>query len=243
MRRVKEGLEPEIRLVKARLATFAAGWRWALVLEKEQLMFRRLTKTIAVITLLILALAVSGAMADRPPTEVAKEVIEKALDILNNPAYAGPAQKERRRQLVKQIVDRHFDYREMAKRSLGSAWNKLNNSQRDEFVRLFAELLEASYSDKIDRYAKRVKVDYTGETLDDGYAEVRTIVVRPNDRIPLTYRLYNASGNWMVYDVVIEGVSLVSNYRSQFNRVIHESSYAELVRRLRSKVNEQKGGA
>jgi len=203
---------------------------------------RSLTKSIVLGVTFILALMVSGALAG-PPTEVVKEVIEKALDILNNPSYQGPAQKETRRRLVKQLVDRHFDYREMAKRSLGAPWHRLNNAQREEFVRLFAELLEASYSDKIDRYARHVKVDYTGESLDDGYAEVRTVVVRPNDRIPLTYRLYNASGNWMVYDVVIEGVSLVSNYRSQFTRVIHESSYAELVRRLRTKVNEQKGGA
>ena len=88
-----------------------------------------------------------------------------------------------------------------------------------------------------------MKIDYTGESLEEDYAEVRTVVVRPNDRIPLTYRLHNESGDWMVYDVVIEGVSLVNNYRSQFSRVISESSYAELLQRLRSKVNEQRGGA
>ena len=201
-----------------------------------------MSKTFTLLTILILALAVPGAMA-ATPTEVAKQVIDKALDILNDPANAGPAKKNYRHQMVKQIVDRHFDYREMAKRSLGAAWNKLNNAQRDEFVRLFAELLEASYADKIDHYAKHVRIDYTGESLDGEYAEVRTVVVRPNDRIPLNYRLLNESGNWMVYDVTIEGVSLVSNYRSQFSRIISESSYAELVKRLRNKVNEQRGGA
>ena len=199
-------------------------------------MFRRWTKSLTLISL-ILALAAPRAMAAEPMA-VAKDVIETALEILNNPAYAGPAQKEQRRRLVKQIVDRHFDYQEMAKRSLGAAWNRLNSAQRDEFVRLFAELLEASYSDKIDRYAKHVKVDYTGQSLDDGYAEVRTVVVRPNDRIPLNYRLYNDSGTWRVYDVVIEGVSLVSNYRSQFSQVIRESSYSALVQRLRNKIHE-----
>jgi phospholipid transport system substrate-binding protein len=201
-----------------------------------------LNKNLALIAIFIMSLTVTGAMAAEP-LQVAQEVIEQALGILNNPAYAGPAHKEQRHQLVKEIVDRRFDYREMAKRSLGPTWHKLNNSQRDEFVRLFANLLEASYSDKIDRYAKHVKIDYTGQSVDDGYAEVRTVVVRPNDRIPLTYRLFNAPGSWMVYDVIIEGVSLVNNYRSQFARVIHESSYAELVRRLRTKVNEQKSGA
>ncbi len=205
-------------------------------------MFKLLNKTFTLLTIIMLALAVPGAMA-AAPTEVARQVIDKALDILNDPANAGPAKKNYRLQMVKQIVDRHFDYGEMAKRSLGPAWNKLNNAQRDEFVRLFAELLEASYADKIDRYAKRVRVDYAGESLDGEYAEVRTVVVRPNDRIPLNYRLRNESGNWMVYDVVIEGVSLVSNYRSQFSRIINESSYAELLNRLRNRVHEQRGGA
>ena len=205
-------------------------------------MIRSLTRTIALSAILILVLMVSAAMA-ADPKEVAKQVIDKALSILNDPAYAGPAKKQQRHDLVKQIVDRHFDYREMAKRSLGATWNSLSNPQREEFVRLFAELLEASYADKIDRYVKNVRIDYPGERLDGEYAEVPTVVVRPNDRIPLTYRLHNESGTWMVYDVVIEGVSLVSNYRSQFSRIISESSYAELVKRLRTKVNEQRGGA
>jgi phospholipid transport system substrate-binding protein len=192
------------------------------------------------LALFTLALAVSGATA-AGPTEVAKEVIDNVLEILNNPANAGEAKKDYRQQQVKQLVDRHFDYREMAKRSLGQTWTKLNPGQRDEFVRLFAELLEASYADKIDKYARHIRIDYTGENLDGEYAEVRTVVVRPNDRIPLSYRLLNESGDWMVYDVVIEGVSLVSNYRSQFGRIISESSYADLVRRLRTRVNEQRG--
>jgi len=194
------------------------------------------------LALFTLALAVSGATA-AGPTEVAKEVIDKVLETLNNPVNAGEAKKDYRQRLVKQLVDRNFDYREMAKRSLGPTWTKLNPGQRDEFVRLFAELLEASYADKIDKYAKHIRVDYAGESLDGEYAEVRTVVVRPNDRIPLNYRMLNESGVWMVYDVVIEGVSLVSNYRSQFSRIISESSYPELVRRMRTRVNVQRGGA
>ena len=205
-------------------------------------MLRLLNKTMVHLALFTLALAVSGATA-AGPTEVAREVIDKVLEILNNPADAGEAKKDYRQQLVKQLVDRHFDYQEMAKRSLGPTWTQLNPGQRDEFVRLFAELLEASYADKIDKYAKHIRIDYTGESLDGEYAEVRTVVVRPNDRIPLSYRMLSGSGGWMVYDVVIEGVSLVSNYRSQFSRIITESSYPELVRRLRARVNEQRRGA
>lgn len=180
-----------------------------------------------------LVVGVGGAWAG-PPTENVKKFIERALDVLQNPAYQG----EERRQMVKRIVDPYFDYREMAKRSLGATWGKISAGQRDDFVHLFAELLEASYSDKIEKYAQRVKIDYTGEILDGEYAEVRTVVVKANDRIPLNYRLLNEAGGWKVYDVVIEGVSLVSNYQSQFHRIIHESSYIDLVQRLKSKVSE-----
>jgi phospholipid transport system substrate-binding protein len=180
-----------------------------------------------------LLVGVAGAWAG-PPTDIAKQVIEKALDALKDPSSQGEA----RRQKVKRIVDPHFDYQEMAKRSLGPAWGKLNPGQRQEFVALFSQLLEASYSDKIEKYAQRVKINYTGEILEGDYAEVRTVVVKANDRIPLNYRLINEGGTWKVYDVVIEGVSLVSNYRSQFSRIIHESGYAELVKRLKTKVSE-----
>ncbi|MGB8992769.1 MAG: ABC transporter substrate-binding protein [Desulfobaccales bacterium] len=199
-------------------------------------MSRWLIRIILLVLALQLLAGTTGAWAGQP-TAITKQVIENALDILQNPSYSR-AEKHR---MVKGIVDPHFDYREMAKRSLGATWDTLSAGQRDEFVRLFAELLEVSYSDKIEKYAQRVKIDYTGEILQgDDYAEVRTVVVRPNDRIPLNYRLLQEDGTWKVYDVVIEGVSLVSNYRSQFRRIIHESSYAELVRRLRTKVNELK---
>ncbi len=189
----------------------------------------------AVIFGLTLNLLLGAAVAwAGPPTEIAKQVIEKALDALKDPSSKG----EERRQKVKRIVDPYFDYQEMAKRSLGPAWGKLSAGQRQEFVQLFAQLLEASYSDKIEKYAQRVKIDYTGEILEGEYAEVRTVVVRTNDRIPMNYRLLQEGGTWKVYDVVIEGVSLVSNYRSQFSRIIHESGYAELVKRLKTKVSE-----
>jgi phospholipid transport system substrate-binding protein len=195
-----------------------------------------LMKTVIFGVALLLIMGASGAWAQNSPMQVVKHVIEKALDILSNPAYA----KQQRRQMVKGIVDPHFDYREMAKLSLGQTWHSISAGQRDEFVRLFADLLEASYSDKIEKYAQRVKIDYIGEIPMGNRAEVRTVVVKPNDRIPLNYRLINEDGTWKVYDVMIEGVSLVSNYRSQFRRIIHQSSYADLVRRLQTKVSELK---
>jgi phospholipid transport system substrate-binding protein len=198
-------------------------------------MRRLLIKSAILALILQLVLGVPGVWAGTP-TDVVRNVIERALDILKNPGYS----KSEKHRMVKSIVDPHFDYREMAKLSLGATWRGLSGGQQDEFVRLFSELLEASYADKIDKYAQRVRIDYTGDILDGNRAEVRTVVVRPNDRIPLNYRLLQEGGIWKVYDVVIEGVSLVSNYRSQFRRIIHQSSYADLVRRLRTKVSEMR---
>jgi phospholipid transport system substrate-binding protein len=201
--------------------------------DKEHIMSSVLIRSVILGLTLHLVVGVSGSWAG-PPTEIVRQVIERSLDVLQNQSYG----KSTKRQMVKGIVDPHFDYREMAKRSLGTAWGGLSSGQQAEFVRLFSELLEASYSDKIEKYAQRVKIDYTGEIPDGDQVEVRTVVVRPNDRFPLNYRLLREGGTWKVYDVVIEGVSLVSNYRSQFSRIIHESSYAELVRRLKTKVSE-----
>ncbi len=200
-----------------------------------------LKQTFALLALIsLLTLAAPAAAAQ--PGQVVKAVINQVIDILNNPAYAGPAQEKRRLQLAKELVDQHFDYRELAKRSLGAAWNSLSNGQRDEFVSLFSELLEADYAGKIERYVKQVRIDYTGQSVDADYAEVRTVVVLPNDRIPIIYHLLTVSGNWMVYDVVIDGVGLVSNYRFQFAQVIQRSSYNALLERLRNRVKEVRAG-
>jgi phospholipid transport system substrate-binding protein len=195
-------------------------------------------RTLALILTLNLTLAVAPALAGRP-TDVVKGTIDEVTSLLTDPALKSPAKRNQRRHMVKSVIDRHFDYEEMAKRCLGASWRSLNAGQRAEFVRLFGELLEASYYDKIERYTDE-KISYTAEDLDEDFAEVRTVILRKNDRIPMDYRLLNKSSDWMVYDVVIEGVSLVSNYRSQFGRVVSESGYGELVRRLRAKVDELK---
>ncbi len=189
---------------------------------------------------LALTLVLAG-MADKgwaaSPTEAVKGTVDEVIRLLTDPALKTPAQKQQRRRQIKQAVDRRFDYEEMAKRTLPN-WNQLSPAQRREFVTLFAELLEASYADKIERYSGE-KVTYAGESVEGDRADVRTLLVRPNDRIPINYRLLKKN-QWLVYDVIIEGVSLVNNYRSQFTRVISESSFQELMRRLRARVDERR---
>jgi phospholipid transport system substrate-binding protein len=189
-------------------------------------------------SILILTLAgMAGLAWAAAPGDVVKGTVDEVIRILNTPALKDPGQKQRILQQVKQVVDRRFDYEEMAKRSLPN-WNQLNPTQRREFVALFSELLATSYAEKLAKYSGE-KVTYQGDRVDGDLAEVNTVLIRTNDRFPVNYRLINKA-NWVVYDVIIEGVSLVNNYRSQFTRVIGESSYPELVRRLQTKVDEQR---
>ena len=198
-------------------------------------MRKRIMGTLVLALCLALLLPASEAKAEAP-TEVIRSMVDEVIRILKGANLQNPSQRRVVRGQIKQQVDRRFNYEEMAKRSLGPTWNKLSSSQRSEFTRLFSELLEASYSDKLEHYSGET-VAYLSETRDGQYAEVRTMLVRHNDRIPMNYRLINESG-WMIYDVVIEGVSLVSNYRSQFRTILSQESYSGLVQRLRAKVRE-----
>lgn len=182
---------------------------------------------------------VSAPAGASPAMDQLRSTVDQVISVLSNPSLKQPGQKQRRRQMLEQIINQRFDYQEMAKRSLSRHWLSLTAKQQAEFVRLFSELLERSYAGKIEAYSDE-KVIYKSERCDGDYAEIKTMVVRPNDQIPINYRMIDKGGKWWVYDVVIEGVSLVSNYRSQFRRIIRQSSYQELVRRMQAKVKEQR---
>ena len=200
---------------------------------------RGMTLKVLTLTIILSLAGTTGLAWAASPGDVVKGTVDEVIRILSTPALKDSSQRHRILQQVKQVVDRRFDYEEMAKRTLPN-WNQLNATQRREFVSLFAELLATSYAEKLAKYSGE-KVTYQGDRVDGDLAEVNTVLLRTNDRIPINYRLIN-KGNWVVYDVVIEGVSLVNNYRSQFTRVISESSYPELVRRLQTKVDEQRRG-
>jgi phospholipid transport system substrate-binding protein len=147
---------------------------------------------------------------------------------------------EQRRQALKKTVSDIFNYSEMAKLTLGKHWNQRTQAERNQFIDLFATLLDNSYLSKIESYNNE-KIVYVKETHDGNHAEVKSKVITENrDEFTLDYRLLNENGKWMVYDVVIEGVSLVSNYRTQFNRIINTNGYDELVKKLQKKISDLK---
>jgi phospholipid transport system substrate-binding protein len=173
------------------------------------------------------------------PTDQIKQTTDKILSIITNPALKPPSKTAEREKLIRQAVDERFDWEEMARRALATHWAKRTLEERKEFVRLFADLLERTYKKKVEDYSGE-KVLYEGETKDGDYATVKVkIVSKKNKDIPVEYRLKKEGNDWFVYDVSIEGVSLVNNYRTQFNSIIVQSSYENLVKRLRDKAEER----
>lgn len=179
------------------------------------------------------SLAIESALAVTA-TESVKGTIDEVLRILKDKDLKQPARADERRQLLEKAVGDRFDYEEMSKRALSAPWTQLNDSERQEFVRLFRTLLTSSYADKVESYSGD-GVQYLNERIEKDFAEVRTKVASGKTAIPLDYRLLNKAGDWRVYDVVVDGVSLVNNYRGQFAKIIRSSSYADLVEQLRQK--------
>lgn len=167
-------------------------------------------------------------------TEAMKGTIEEVLRILADKDLKQPAKANERRQLLEKVVGERFDYQEMSRRSLGASWNNLSEKERQEFVSLFQTLLVNTYADKIESYTGD-GVQYINERTEKEYAEVRTKVLTGKTEIPLDYRLLNKGSAWRVYDVVVDGVSLVNNYRGQFSKILRNGSYPDLVDQLRKK--------
>jgi phospholipid transport system substrate-binding protein len=188
---------------------------------------------------LSLALGVSGVRAGQP-TEDIKNLMHEVLTILQNPALKTPSQKQHRLQLLESLASSRFDYREMARISLEPTWSTLTKTQQDDFVHLFTDLLKVSYANRFDEIAN-AKVEYQPETLNGDQAEVHTVILRPNDKIPVDFLMHRTPDGWMIYDLVIEKVSLAKNFQHQFGCAIQGASYDFLVRCLRGKLKEEKG--
>lgn len=195
--------------------------------------------SVAVVTVLLAAgcWLLSPAYAGEPTRHV-KEGVDKIIEILRDERLKKPEFRAERRTAIRRVVNEKFDFEEMARRALGIHWRARTPEERKEFVALFSNLLERSYIDRIEGYADE-EIVYTGERIDGEYADVDTkIITKRAVEIPIRYRLLKENNRWYVYDVVIEGVSLISHYRSQFSRIIRAQSYEELVRIMKDRREE-----
>lgn len=193
--------------------------------------------------LMLAALGLAGVIPDTAragaATEAMKGTIEEVLRILADKDLKQPAKANERRQLLEKVVGERFDYQEMSRRSLGAPWGNMSDKEKQEFVSLFQTLLVNTYADKVEAYSGE-GVQYVNERTEKEYAEVRTKVLTGKTEIPLDYRLLNKGSAWRVYDVVVDGVSLVNNYRGQFSKILRNGSYAELIEQLRKKSDKIK---
>jgi phospholipid transport system substrate-binding protein len=168
------------------------------------------------------------------PTEQLKASVDQIIKVLEDPALKPESRVRDRRAAIRKEAEGVFDFTETAKRALGRHWQALAEADRHEFTSLFTDLIERAYISKIERYSGE-RIAYTGEVVDGGFATVRTrFVTKQGTEIPVDYRMQQRGDRWLVYDVSVEGVSLVNNYRTQFDKVIQTSSYAELVRKMKS---------
>jgi phospholipid transport system substrate-binding protein len=192
--------------------------------------------TLSMVAVLILVYSGKSANAGEP-TEAIRGAVNQGVEILKNAKLDN--QKERAQVIdrLRQIVYPLFDFNEMTMRSLGGNWRRLNPQQRKEFVSSFTALLEKTYADQIDLYDGQ-QVVYAGESIDSDYAQVDSrIIDKKGQTYSVVYKLHRVDGKWRIYDVVAENISLVNNYRAQFNRVIARSSFEELLKIIKQQAS------
>jgi phospholipid transport system substrate-binding protein len=169
------------------------------------------------------------------PLDLGKSSADRATAILKDPKLKSPDKKQERIERLKEAVNPIFDYEEMARRSLGAHWRRRTPAEQEEFAKLFRAFLEKVYSEKIGLYDGE-RVVFGRETFDQDYAQVESTVINAkSEQISVVYRVKRTDGKWKVYDAVVENISTVNNYRSQFERVISKSSYEELKKMLKEK--------
>jgi phospholipid transport system substrate-binding protein len=194
-----------------------------------------MTRLVGVVAIMALALGLAQPAVAATPTETLKAYSDVVLKILEDPSLRSPDRKSERRAAVRKVAEEIFDLSETAKRALGPHWNQRTPAEREEFTQLFAELLEGTYISRIDEYGGE-RIRYTGEKIDGDLATVQSrVLTKKGSEAPVEARLLRRGDKWLVYDVIIEGVSLINNYRTQFDHIIRRSSYAELVKRLKER--------
>jgi len=198
-------------------------------------------RTLAFCVALALLLAPAGRATAGVPTDQLRHSVDEVLRILTDPDLKKAARTAERRRALRAVANEIFDFAEISRRSLGIHWQARTPAERQEFIGLFGDLLEYAYVSKIETYSGE-KIAYLGEAVDGDRAIVRTrIVSHTGIETPVDYHLFLRGDRWRAYDVTIEGISLVGNYRAQFNSIIQRSGYPDLVAKLKAKAAERPG--
>jgi len=184
----------------------------------------------------LMTLFIAGSSIAGGPTDDVRKTTDKLIAIVSDPALKESDKARERATRIRKAVDERFDWKEMSKRTLARHWKKRTQQEKEEFIDLFGRLLERTYLDKVEGYSGE-KVLYVGERVEGNYGIVVVkIITKKDTEILVKYKLKKKGGKWLVYDISIEGVSLVNNYRKQFNSIMTRSSYEDLIKKLRTKV-------
>ena len=195
---------------------------------------------------LMVSLASFVWAAPGPVTDSLKGTLDKIIDVLNDPSLKTPGKENERKNTLLKLVKERFDEEAFARRALGVRWKQRTKEEKQEFVEIFSDLLERTYLKKIDDYLAKAgnfsgkNIAYLNETVKGRYVIVKTkVIVNDETQIPVLYLFKNKQGNWLAVDIAIEGVSLVKNYRAQFKEILANSSFAELIDKLKSKQQKE----
>jgi phospholipid transport system substrate-binding protein len=190
-------------------------------------------------------LSALGLATAGEPTDLVRQITDQVLKILEDPQFQAPNRHAERQERLHKIAEQVFDWQEMARRALAIHWRERTPQEQQEFVGLFRDLVEGTYINRLESsIQEKREIQYVGEQVDGSRATVKTTVVtRRNQQVPIDYRLQKADGRWLIYDVLVEGISLVNNYRSQFNRIINSSSYNDLVQKMKNRQGDELSGS
>ena len=191
--------------------------------------------------LFVMAVALSfthAALAASSPTEDVRSSVDAILVILQN----SELDVQQKRAEISKIINKRFDFRAMSQRTLATNWKKTSDEEKKQFTSLFSQLIESSYVGKIEAYTNE-KVEYPGEKVKGKKAVVETLILTSSADIPVNYRLYQKGDQWLVYDVIIEGVSLISNYRSSYQEIMKDEGFDGLLNKMQAKIDELSSAA
>jgi phospholipid transport system substrate-binding protein len=184
---------------------------------------------------LSLAFAPVVVSAEGSAIDAVRSSVEAILDLLKQ----GDMDKAARRSAMEVIIDKRFDFRAMSQRTLATNWKKASDAEKQEFTDLFSQLIQSSYVGKLEAYTNET-VEYVAEKAKGRKAVVETLIKTASADIPLNYKMYSKDGNWLVYDVIIEGVSLISNYRSSYQTIVKKEGFDGLMAKMKAKIEELK---
>ncbi len=194
-------------------------------------------KKIVLILIIILTFSSVGAAAISTAQDQLKQTIDSILAVLRNPELKSESQREKRRKTLERIVGERFDFKKMSQLSLARHWKERTASEKEEFVDLFGRLLKNTYISKIEAYTDE-KIIFLRERIKKKKAQIDTKIITRTNEIPINYRMFTRKNDqWMVYDLIIEGVSLIANYRSQFAQMLEKNSFEDLLEKLKKKLN------